>query len=138
MSTQSDTRELVLAALDRVVDPCSVGRHVPAGLVEMGMVDSVEVVAGPDGRGEARIELQLTSPGCHFKVWFDERIQDEVSQVEGVDAISIAWSQRWDWDDSKMSDGLKERLRAKRVAERRARRGAHPVSARSREARQHG
>lgn len=100
-------------ALDKVVDPCSVGRSVPAGLVDMGMVSSVSVVDG-DGGPRANVTLRLTSPGCHFQHWFTERVTDEIARVSGIEGVDISWSTDFDWTDDDMSTSLKARLRAKR------------------------
>ena len=132
MTGEPDLRQEVSAALDRVVDPCSVGRHVPAGLVEMGMVQSLELVEHPDGTDVA-VTLQLTSPGCHFQVWFNERVESELRQVADVGRISIVWSKDFTWSDDSMSPSLKARMKAKREAVRKAAlaRGALDASSRA-------
>jgi len=103
--------DAVLAALDRVVDPCSVGRGVPAGLNEMGMIKSIDL--DPD-HGSVAVTLQLTSPGCHFQLWFYERVSEEVATVPDINICTVEFSKDFDWSDDAMSEGLKQRLRDKR------------------------
>ncbi|MGE0214178.1 iron-sulfur cluster assembly protein [Mycolicibacterium sp.] len=120
MTTDTALLARVTAALDRVVDPCSVGRGVPAGLVDMGMVKSVAILdadAGP----RADILLRTTSPGCHLQVWFTERVVDEVAAATGIRDVHVDWSTEFDWSDDDMSDSLKARLRAKREGAKRDR-----------------
>ena len=57
---------MVLAQLDEIEDPCSVASGTPMGLVEMGLVDSVNVSAG----GLVEVNLRLTSPLCHMIGFF--------------------------------------------------------------------
>ena len=52
----------VSEALQEVIDPCSAGRGVPAGLVDMGMVKRVGLSSTPDGRSMVTVELRITSP----------------------------------------------------------------------------
>jgi metal-sulfur cluster biosynthetic enzyme len=103
--------DAVVAALDRVIDPCSVGRGVPAGLNDMGMVKAVEVDAEA---GTAAVTLQLTSPACHFQLWFFERVREEVAAVAGVADCTVEFSKDYDWSDDAMSSDLKARLRDRR------------------------
>lgn len=103
-------------ALNRVIDPCSIGREVPAGLIDMGMVKSVTVEDA-----HAQITVRLTSPGCQLQTWFDERITTEVTQLPEIRHVDIAWSTVFDWSDDDMSEPLKVRLQHKRQAAERVR-----------------
>jgi metal-sulfur cluster biosynthetic enzyme len=114
----------VLSALDDVVDPCSVGRGIPAGLRDMGMVTSVALEPLPDGGLCAEIGLRTTSPACTFHLYFEQQVRAHVSCVPEVDAVQIRWSDEFDWSDDAMSDALKQRVR-----EKRARLRARPVAA---------
>ena len=110
-------RDAVVIALDRIIDPCSVGRGVPAGLQAMGMVKRVEV----DGDTRAvRVTLRLTSPACHFQTWFFDRVRQEVLSIPTVEQCSVSFSKDFDWSDSSMSPDLRERLRQGRIHRTRA------------------
>jgi metal-sulfur cluster biosynthetic enzyme len=114
-------RAQVIGALDRVIDPCRVGRHVPAGVHEMGMVETLTLEPVGDERYDVRLTLQLTSPACHFHQWFEERVAAELTDVAAVREVQLTWSRSFDWSDDKMSPALRQRFRAKRDAMRTAR-----------------
>jgi metal-sulfur cluster biosynthetic enzyme len=101
-------------ALQEVLDPCSVGRGVPAGLVDMGMVKAVEVGSAPDGRAIVAVELRITSPACTFQPYFEGEVRERLGELSGVGEVRITWDSEFDWSDDDMSPGLKQRLREKR------------------------
>lgn len=102
------------AALQQVVDPCSVGRGVPAGLVDMGMVKAVEIGSAADGRSVVTVELRITSPACTFQPYFEQAVRERLGEVPGVGEVRIRWDRTFDWSDDDMSPALKQRLREKR------------------------
>jgi metal-sulfur cluster biosynthetic enzyme len=108
-TVESDTR----AAINEVLDPCSVGRNVPAGLVDMGMLRDLTVAEGPDGGVTARLELRLTSPGCTFQLYFERELRERLAAIPAIRDIQISWSRQFDWSDDDMSPNLRARLRAK-------------------------
>lgn len=104
----------VKEALQEVLDPCSVGRGVPAGLVDMGMVKAVEVGSAPDGHAVVAVELRITSPACTFQPYFEREVRERLGGLPGVGEVRITWNSEFDWSDDDMSPGLKQRLREKR------------------------
>jgi metal-sulfur cluster biosynthetic enzyme len=107
----------VSAALQQVLDPCSVGRGVPAGLVDMGMVKQVAVSSAPDGRRVLTVELRITSPACTFQPYFEQQVRERLStidELDELDEVRIEWNADFDWSDDDMSPALKQRLRDKR------------------------
>jgi len=108
--------QLVHEALNDVIDPCSAGRGVPAGLQDMGMVDGVGFAPATDGRSVVQINLRLTSPGCTFQLYFERELHERLDRLPEVERLDIVWSKRFDWDDRDMSPALKQRLRRKRVS----------------------
>jgi len=113
---------LVRAALDEVLDPCSVGRGLDAGIVDMGLLVALEVDldAGSPAAGRVAIELRLTSPACTFQLYFDRTIRERLGRLDFVDParVTIAWSDRFDWSDSEMSQQVIDRMR-ERIQQRR-------------------
>lgn len=101
-------------ALQGVLDPCSVGRGVPAGLVDMGMVKAVELSSAPDGHSIVTVELRITSPACTFQPYFERAVRERLGEVSEVGEVRITWDAEFDWSDDDMSPGLKQRLREKR------------------------
>ncbi|MFB2598651.1 metal-sulfur cluster assembly factor [Herbiconiux sp. P17] len=106
--------ETVRKALGGVVDPCSVGRGVPAGITDMGMVKSIVIAHRPAGGIRVDLEMRLTSPGCTFQLYFDEEIRTRVTSLTDIDEVAVTWSHEFDWSDEDMSADLKGRLREKR------------------------
>jgi metal-sulfur cluster biosynthetic enzyme len=104
----------VRSVLNQVIDPCSAGRGVAAGLADMGMVCSVLVKEHGDGPADVRVELRLTSPGCTFQLYFERELHRRMADCADVNELEIVWSSQFDWDDHMMSPQLKERLRRKR------------------------
>jgi metal-sulfur cluster biosynthetic enzyme len=104
----------VSAALQEVLDPCSVGRGVPAGLVDMGMVKAVEFSSAPDGQSIVTVELRITSPACTFQPYFERAVRERLGEVSEIGEVRITWDSEFDWSDDDMSPGLKQRLREKR------------------------
>jgi metal-sulfur cluster biosynthetic enzyme len=101
-------------ALNEVLDPCSVGRNVPAGLVDMGMIRGVRHRPLEGGGEHVVIELQLTSPACTFQLYFDEHLRGRLEEIEEVEEVEIVWRSEFDWTDDDMSEALKQRFRARR------------------------
>jgi len=106
--------ERVSEALQEVLDPCSVGRGVPAGLVDMGMVKGVGLSSTPDGRPMVTVELRITSPACTFQPYFEREVRARLAAIDGLDEVRIEWDSEFDWCDDDMSQALKQRLREKR------------------------
>jgi metal-sulfur cluster biosynthetic enzyme len=104
----------VSEALQEVIDPCSVGRGVPAGLVDMGMVKKVGLSSTPDGRSMVTVELRITSPACTFQPYFEQHVRERLAAIDDLDEVRIEWNKEFDWSDDDMSQSLKQRLREKR------------------------
>jgi metal-sulfur cluster biosynthetic enzyme len=97
-----DRRLGVLAAINQVVDPCSVGVRVPIGVVDMGLVESMNL----DG-GHVSIELLTTTPFCLFTGLFEEEIQQRVSALPWVESVHVGFNSDprllGAWDEGRMS-----------------------------------
>jgi metal-sulfur cluster biosynthetic enzyme len=113
--TGAAVEDRIRQVLDEVLDPCSIGRGVPAGITDMGMVTGIDVATGPDGRTRATLALRLTSPGCTFQLYFDQQVRARMAQLDDVDSLDIVWRDEFDWSDDDMSPDLKRRLREKRA-----------------------
>ncbi|MHA3700589.1 metal-sulfur cluster assembly factor [Jatrophihabitans sp. YIM 134969] len=112
--TVAAAADRVNAALAEVIDPCSVGRGVPAGLVDMGMVKAVERSVSEDGHSVVTVELRITSPACTFQPYFEREVLEKLGAVPDVDEVRIEWNRDFDWSDDDMSPALRQRLRDKR------------------------
>jgi ATP-binding protein involved in chromosome partitioning len=78
-----DTREKILAALEKVNDP-----ELHKNLIELGMVESVEIEGG-----SAHIVILLTTKKCPLKNKIGGDIQEEILKVEGVQEVHITYGE---------------------------------------------
>ncbi|MCG8442306.1 MAG: iron-sulfur cluster assembly protein, partial [Caulobacterales bacterium] len=53
----------VRACLNTIIDPCSEAAGAPAGLADMGLIDSIEIEEAEEG-ARVRIALCVTHPTC--------------------------------------------------------------------------
>jgi ATP-binding protein involved in chromosome partitioning len=77
----SASREAILAALARVIDP-----ELKRSVVELDMVRDVRI----DG-GDVAVTIALTVPGCPLRASFEEQVERELLPVEGVERISLSF-----------------------------------------------
>ena len=75
------TREAVIEALSRVIDP---ELHRP--VTELDMVRSVDV----DG-GDVAVTIALTVAGCPLRSSFEDQVRREVATLDGVDEVTLGF-----------------------------------------------
>lgn len=97
------------AALNDVVDPCSVAAGCPAGLVDMGLVSDVRVTPGDDG-WQVSARLRLTEPGCMMGVSFLNAAQDRLRALPDVAAVHVSLDRGTEWTPAAQSEGYRRRL----------------------------
>lgn len=84
------------AALERVIDPCSVAAGRPLGLVAMGMV--VDVTAHvEDGKTVVDVELKLTHPSCFMAPFFIQMVKTELGGLPDVVDVRVTYDASYDW-----------------------------------------
>lgn len=85
------TVEEVMEALEAVHDP-----HVPLSLRSMGMIETVEIEAGPT----VRIQLRMPCLNCPGVSLLHRRIEDAVSRLSGAPKvrIDVGWDRGWNVD----------------------------------------
>ncbi len=117
--------ETAAAALERVIDPCSLAQGTPLSLASMGLVRELDV---EDGR--ASLTLAVTSPGCGYVGLFASAAADELASLPGIREVvvaldpSVVWSERdLRLDAREALLGSRSRLQAE-IANRRT----HPAS----------
>jgi metal-sulfur cluster biosynthetic enzyme len=112
---ESERRQEVERVLNEIVDPCSTAFGVPIGLVDMGIVDSVDV------RGEAiSVRLLPTFPGCLYTAVFAGEILRRLDALDWSGEIGVELTTEPSiWDEGRMSLAARERLRKARDKRRR-------------------
>ncbi|MFH1417230.1 MAG: Mrp/NBP35 family ATP-binding protein [Planctomycetota bacterium] len=91
----SVTREAVMEALSRVIDP-----ELNKDLVSAGMIKQVDI----DG-DNARISVELTSPACPLKEHIGNEIERELSKVDGLGSVQIQWGAK-----VRSTEGVQQRI----------------------------
>jgi metal-sulfur cluster biosynthetic enzyme len=107
----------VRAALDGIVDPCSVVAGAPAGISEMGLVRSLELSNGVGGTN-VRLRIGVTEPGCLMGASFIAQARARLSALEGVAEIEIEFDHANDWMPGDMDGAYRQRLEQTRSVRR--------------------
>jgi metal-sulfur cluster biosynthetic enzyme len=109
--------QAVRAALDEIIDPCSVVAGVPAGIVTLGLVRFLAVTDSAEGvRVEARIGV--TEPGCMMGPSFVVRARERLEALPGVAAVDIGLDHASDWDPADIDPVYASRLAKARASKR--------------------
>jgi metal-sulfur cluster biosynthetic enzyme len=107
----------VRAALNAIVDPCSAVAGAPAGLLEMGLVRSLQVCQDEQGT-RIRLRIGVTEPGCLMGASFAAQARARLEALEGVAQIDIELDHANDWMPADMDPGYQRRLDTVRATRR--------------------
>lgn len=102
-------RDAVLAALARVVDPCSIATGVPVSLPDMGMVKAIDIADGC-----VTITLRVTSPSCWQAAHIMAKAEECVAEIAGCKQAICQLDPAWDWMPDMMSPAARDRLHSRR------------------------
>jgi ATP-binding protein involved in chromosome partitioning len=97
------TREQVIEKLRAVIDP-----ELRRSIVELGMVRSIEIA-----EGRVDVTVSLTTPGCPIRNHFEQAVTQNVSQLEGVQGVGVAF----DVLSAAEKQGLQQKLGRNRLPE---------------------
>lgn len=96
-------RDQIMAALNRVHDPCSVATGRAMGLVDMGLIDRVEITDD----GAVDVFLRLTSPACYLMPYLESESVTQVSTCAGVTAVAVHPDEGLDWSPDRIAEHLR-------------------------------
>ena len=99
------TQEEVISRLQEVIDPCSAATRVPLSIVEMGMIESVEVVSG-----NVVVALRMTSPLCHALPYFQMEVERVLAGITGIDGVKCTFDHGGNWQPDNMTVGAQRKL----------------------------
>lgn len=99
----------VLAAVDRVVDPCSAAMGVPVGLHDLGLV--VDVQPADD---RITVRLRLTSPCCAYGPQLAAAVAAEIAALPGHPVADVTIDHASMWTPAMMSATATDALAARR------------------------
>ncbi|MDP6173136.1 MAG: iron-sulfur cluster assembly protein [Rhodospirillales bacterium] len=95
--------EYLVEAMQTVFDP-----EIPVNIYDLGLIYGVE----PDAKGDVKINMTLTSPGCPVAGILPQQLADAVAGVEGTGQITVylVWDPPWDTDkmteDARLTLGM--------------------------------
>lgn len=107
----------VRAALNTVIDPCSITAGCTAGIEELGLVRSL-VLSEEDGATVVDVLIGVTEPGCIMGYPFVEEAIKRLEGLDGVGRVHVSFSHDFDWTPADMSPDYQARLQAHRDARR--------------------
>ncbi len=92
--------EKIRKALTEVIDP-----ELGISIVDLGLVYKIEAK-----KGEAKIEMTLTSPGCPLAGVIDKMVREAVLSLEEIEKVDLQVV--WDppWTPEHMSESAKAEL----------------------------
>lgn len=88
----------VEAALANVIDP-----ELGLDFMELGLIYGVDIA----GDGAVHVSFSLTSPGCPIGPQVAEQIDEFVSELDGVTAVSTELTFTPPWTPDRMSEDAK-------------------------------
>jgi metal-sulfur cluster biosynthetic enzyme len=97
----------VYAELDKIIDPCSSASVTPMGLVEMGLIRTVEI----SDNGAVDVFLRLTSPTCQMVIYMAKETIRLVSDLPMVTAVQVHPDEGLDWDPDLIAPEVAARRR---------------------------
>jgi metal-sulfur cluster biosynthetic enzyme len=97
----------VRRALDKVLDPCSVGAGDPMGLDAMGLVRAIAI----DADGNVTVDVRLTSGSCLMHGVFIDGAEEHVGSLPGVRSVALRFDAGVEWDP----DMIREDIRVARM-----------------------
>jgi metal-sulfur cluster biosynthetic enzyme len=99
-----EARQVALAAINEVIDPCSRFNGSHLGLVDLGMVKDVSV----HGRS-AKVTLLLDDPVCMYTFVMQKEIREALEQ-RGIDDVEVHICADELWTADRLSDFASIRL----------------------------
>ena len=91
-------KEPVIEALKTVYDP-----EIPVDIYELGLSYKLDIAE----KGNTRIEMTLTAPGCPVAGILPQQVADAAASVDGIGEVEVflVWDPAWDME--KMSEDAK-------------------------------
>jgi metal-sulfur cluster biosynthetic enzyme len=104
-----EMRRLIEATLNEIVDPCSRVAGAPAGMMDMGLVRSIEL-APDEGGLRAHVSLSVTHPFCLMAGVFLNEAEQRLAGIAGLSKAEIVLDSTTLWTPELMSADYRERL----------------------------
>ncbi|MFF5301956.1 metal-sulfur cluster assembly factor [Streptomyces sp. NPDC013161] len=113
------TETQIRAALNEILDPCSITAGVPAGLDDMGLVGDIHVRDdGADGQ-RISVTVGVTEPSCVLIGSFATEARARLTALTGVSAVDVRLADDFDWTPDRLAPRYRQRLAEHREQKRR-------------------
>ena len=95
---EGPTQDDIVRALKTVYDP-----EIPVDIYELGLIYKLDIAE----KGNTRIEMTLTAPGCPVAGILPQQVADAAASVDGIGEVEVflVWDPAWDME--KMSEDAK-------------------------------
>ena len=103
----------VRAALNEIIDPCSVAAGEPAGLVDMGLVRLINI---RDNGAQVQVVLALTEPTCLMGFPFMRSARDRLEALPDVERVEVSLDPAFQWSPGDLAPAYAERLEQRRAS----------------------
>jgi metal-sulfur cluster biosynthetic enzyme len=100
----------IRATLNAIIDPCSVAAGCPAGLIDMGLVRSLELDGEPSC-AHVSVTLAVTHPFCMMSAVFVNEARIRVGELVGVATCEVDLDASVVWTDDDMTPEYAARRR---------------------------
>jgi FeS assembly SUF system protein len=90
--------DAVIEALKTVFDP-----EIPVNIYDLGLIYEIKI----DDRGEVKIDMSLTAPGCPVAGDLPGWVADAVAKVEGIGEVEVTLVWEPGWTSELMSEDAK-------------------------------
>jgi metal-sulfur cluster biosynthetic enzyme len=108
-------RARLLEQLNKIVDPCSIATALPAGLVDMGLVRTLNVRALPAGGIRVDVALTVTHAFCMMSGVFVNEVETLLRGDRDVTEFEVTLDAATLWTEELMTPGYRARLEAQRT-----------------------
>ena len=103
------TEKEIRAALNCVIDPCSVAAGCAAGLDDMGLVRQVSLRETEAGT-HVEVVIAVTEYGCLMGAPFATEAYKTLSDIPGIANVEVRLDSQFDWDPEDMSADYQAKL----------------------------
>ncbi len=90
--------DAVIEAIKTVYDP-----EIPVNVYDLGLIYGIKI----DDKGEVKIDMSLTAPGCPVAGDLPGWVADAVSGVEGIGEVEVTLVWEPGWTPERMSEDAK-------------------------------
>jgi metal-sulfur cluster biosynthetic enzyme len=105
----------LMCQLNQIMDPCSIATALPAGLVDMGLVRSLEIEHSANGALHAQVKICITHPFCMMAAVFLHEVEKRLRQFPQIETFNVRLDESAMWTEEFMSDEYRKRLKVHRA-----------------------